>query len=100
MAISREEVLKVGLLSRIKLSEEDVARFASQLSAVLAYVDKLQELDTRGAEPLAHALPLRNVLRPDEPRGSLPPEKAVGGAPDAAGNFFRVPRVLDEGTGA
>jgi aspartyl-tRNA(Asn)/glutamyl-tRNA(Gln) amidotransferase subunit C len=100
MTISREEVLKVGLLSRIKLSDEDVARFAAQLSAVLAYVGKLQELDTRGTEPLAHALPLRNVLRPDEPRDSLPAEKAIGGAPDAADNFFRVPRVLDDGAGA
>jgi aspartyl-tRNA(Asn)/glutamyl-tRNA(Gln) amidotransferase subunit C len=100
MAISRDEVLKVGLLSRIRLSEDEVAKFAAQLSAVLAYVDKLQELDTRQAEPLAHALPLRNVLRPDEPAPSLPPEKAVGGAPDAAGPFFRVPRVLDEGIGA
>jgi aspartyl-tRNA(Asn)/glutamyl-tRNA(Gln) amidotransferase subunit C len=100
MAISKDEVLKVGLLSRIRLSGEEVEKFSSQLSAILDYVDKLRHLDTREVEPLAHALPIHNVLRKDEPRDSLPPEKAVGGAPDAAGDFFRVPRVLDEGEGA
>ena len=100
MAISKDEVLKVGLLSRIRLSGEEVEKFSSQLSAILDYVDKLRRLDTREVEPLAHALPIHNVLRKDEPRDSLSPEKAVGGAPDAAGDFFRVPRVLDEGEGA
>ncbi len=100
MALSREEVLKAGTLSRIRLSEEDVARFASQLSDVLGYVDKLRELDTRGVEPLAHALPIHNVLRPDEPREGLTPEQALAGAPESAGDCFRVPRVIDDGTGA
>jgi aspartyl-tRNA(Asn)/glutamyl-tRNA(Gln) amidotransferase subunit C len=100
MAISRDEVLKVATLSRIRLSDAEVDRLASQLSSILAYVEKLGELDTDAVEPLAHPLPLRNVLRPDEPKPSLSPQDAVGGAPDAADNFFRVPRVLDDGTGA
>ncbi len=101
MSISKDEVLKVGLLGRIKLSEAEVERFSSQLSAILGYVERLGELDTGEVEPLAHALPIRNVLRPDEPRESLGPEEAVGGAPDSAeGNLFRVPRVIDDGTSA
>jgi len=100
MALSKEAVLKVGTLSRIHLSEEDVARFASQLSDVLGYVDKLRELDTSGVEPLAHALAIHNVLRPDEPREGLTPEQALAGAPESVGDFFRVPRVVDDGTGA
>ena len=100
MALSKDEVLKVGTLSRIRLSDDEVARFSSQLSAILGYVDKLRELDTRGVEPLAHALPIHNVLRPDEPRPGLQPEQALGGAPEASGDFFRVPRVLDEEAGA
>ena len=99
MAISNDEVLKVGLLSRIRLSDAEVETFAQQLSSILDYVDKLQELDTSRAEPLAHPLPITNVLRKDEPGRSLPPEKAVGGAPDAEGDFFRVPRVIDEDAG-
>jgi aspartyl-tRNA(Asn)/glutamyl-tRNA(Gln) amidotransferase subunit C len=100
MALSRNEVLKVGTLSRIRLPDAEVERFSSQLSAILDYVDKLRELDTRGVEPLAHALPIRNVLRPDEPRPGLTPEQALAGAPESDGSFFRVPRVLDEGASA
>jgi len=100
MALSKQEVLKVGTLSRIRLTEAEVEKFGTQLSAILGYVDKLRELDTRNVEPLAHALPIHNVLRPDEPRPSLTPEEALGGAPETAGDFFRVPRVLDEGTSA
>ena len=63
-------------------------------------MDKLRELDTANVEPLAHALAIQNVLRPDEPRRSLSPEQALAGAPEADGDFFRVPRVLDEGASA
>jgi aspartyl-tRNA(Asn)/glutamyl-tRNA(Gln) amidotransferase subunit C len=100
MALSSKEVLKVGTLSRIRLTPEEVEKFSSQLSGILDYVDKLRELDTQGVEPLAHALPIHNVLRPDEPRPGLTPEQALAGAPQADGDFFRVPRVLDEGAGA
>jgi len=100
MPLSKEQVLKVGTLSRIRLTDEEVDRFASQLSSILDYVGKLGELDTDATEPLAHALPIHNVLRKDEPRESLAPEQALGGAPDATDGFFRVPRVIDDGTGA
>jgi len=100
MALSSKEVLKVGTLSRIRLTPEEVEKFSSQLSGILDYVDKLRELDTQGVEPLAHALPIHNVLRPDEPRPGLTPEQALAGAPQADGDFFRVPRVLDEGASA
>ena len=100
MALSKEEVLKVGTLSRIRLSDAEVERFSSQLSGILGYVDKLRELDTADVEPLTHALPIHNVLRSDDPRPSLTPEQALAGAPESDGDFFRVPRILDDGTGA
>jgi len=100
MPLSKEEVLKVGTLSRIRLTDEEVNRFASQLSSILEYVGKLTELDTDDTEPLAHALPIHNILRKDEPREGLTPEQALGGAPEATDGFFRVPRVIDDGTGA
>jgi len=96
MALSREEVLKVATLSRIRLSDAEVERFAGQLSAILEYVDQLRGLDTDCVEPLTHALPIHNVLRPDEPRPGLAPDQALGGAPERAGDCFKVPRVLDE----
>jgi aspartyl-tRNA(Asn)/glutamyl-tRNA(Gln) amidotransferase subunit C len=100
MALTRDEVLKVGRLGRIHLSDDEVERIASQLSSILEYVDKLRELDTRGVEPQTHALPLKNVLRPDEPRPGLTAEQALANAPQSDGDFFRVPRVLDEEAGA
>ena len=100
MALSAQEVLKVGTLSRISLTPKEIAKFSSQLSSILEYVDKLRELDTRGVEPLAHALALHNVLREDEPGPGLTPEQALSGAPQSDGDFFRVPRVLDEGASA
>jgi aspartyl-tRNA(Asn)/glutamyl-tRNA(Gln) amidotransferase subunit C len=100
MALSKQEVLKVGTLSRIRLSDAEVDRFASQLSGILGYVDKLRELDTAGVEPLAHALPIHNVLRSDDVRPGLTTEQALAAAPESDGDFFRVPRVIDDGTGA
>jgi aspartyl-tRNA(Asn)/glutamyl-tRNA(Gln) amidotransferase subunit C len=100
MALTRQEVLKVGTLSRIRLTGEEVEKFSSQLSAILGYVDQLRDLDTENVEPLAHALPIQNVLREDQPRPGLAPEQALAGAPEADGDFFRVPRVLDEGASA
>ncbi|MFO8014953.1 MAG: Asp-tRNA(Asn)/Glu-tRNA(Gln) amidotransferase subunit GatC [Phycisphaerae bacterium] len=100
MGLSPEDVLHVAHLGRIHLSDEDVAKFADQLSSIVDYVNQLGELDTGGVEPLAHALPLRNVLRPDVPRPGLSNEEALGGAPDAAGGCFRVPRVIDDGSSA
>ena len=79
MALTRQEVLKVATLSRIRLSDGEEERFASQLSGILGYVNKLRQLDTEGVEPLAHALPIHNVLRKDEPRAGLSPEEALAG---------------------
>ncbi len=100
MGLTRDEVLHVARLARVHLDEAEVERLADQLSSIVDYVNQLEALPTEGVEPLAHALPLTNVLRPDEPRPGLSTDDALSGAPDAAGPFFRVPRVLDEGTSA
>ena len=91
MAISRQEVLKVGTLSRISLSGVEVDRFASQLSDILGYVDKLAELDTEGVEPLAHALDQSNVLREDEPR---PGSCEIADGSGVSGRARRLPQRL------
>lgn len=98
--ISRAQVEATARLARIVLSEEEIAGFTTQLGAILAYMETLGELDTADVEPLAHVLPLKNVLRPDEARPSIGPDLAVREAPDAANGFFRVPKVLGEGGGA
>jgi len=95
MTLTPEQVAHVALLARLELGPADLERFARQLSAILDYVDQLQQVDTAGVEPLAHPLPLRNVFRPDDPRPSLPVDEALANAPDRQGDFFAVPAVLE-----
>ena len=91
MAITREQVLHVARLARLALSEEEVARFQEQLSAILEAVGKVSELDLEGVEPTSHPLDLVNVFAEDEPRPSLPLEEALANAPDPEDGFFGVP---------
>jgi len=91
MAISRDEVLHVARLARLELSEDELSRFAEQLSAILEAVGKVSELDLEGVEPTAHPLDLVNVWADDEPRPCLPVEAALANAPDREDGSFRVP---------
>ena len=99
-AISRDHVRKTAQLGRILHTEAEVDSFTSQLAAILSYMEKLNEPDTDAVEPLAHVLPLKNVLRPDAPAPSLGSELAVREAPQHRDGFFKVPKVLGEGGGA
>ena len=93
--IAPEQVRQIARLSRIKLSPSEVERFAGQLSAILAYVDQLNELDTGAVEPTTHPLRFSNIFRPDQVQPSLSSEQALANAPQTHGNFFAVPKVLE-----
>ena len=95
MPIDRSVVQKTAALARIELTSEELIRAESQLGAILGYVDQLARLDVTGVEPLTHAGDFANVFRPDEPRPSLPSEAALRNAPDKAGPFFVVPKVVE-----
>ena len=94
--IDENMVRHVATLARLKLSDAEVARFVDELSAILGYIDQLNEVDTSDVAPTFHALPVVNVLREDELGESLPVAAALANAPDRWGDFFRVPRVLDQ----
>ena len=94
--ISRQDVQHVARLARLHLTEDEVERMREQLDAILAYIDKLRELDVEGVEPTAHAVPLVNVMRDDQVTPCLPQEQALANAPDRAGEFFRVPRIIED----
>ncbi|MHC4271393.1 MAG: Asp-tRNA(Asn)/Glu-tRNA(Gln) amidotransferase subunit GatC [Planctomycetota bacterium] len=96
--INKSQVEKIAKLSRLKLTAQEVEEFTGQLSAIIDYVEKMNELDTANVEPLAHCLPIHNVFRLDEPKGSLGTEKVLSNAPQTDGDFFKVPKILDEGT--
>jgi aspartyl-tRNA(Asn)/glutamyl-tRNA(Gln) amidotransferase subunit C len=91
MAITREDVLHVAHLARLDLTEEEVARFQEQLSAILEAVGKVQQLDLEGVPPTSHPLDLVNVWRDDEPRASWPRAETIALAPDEEGGQYRVP---------
>ncbi len=94
--IERKDVEHVARLSRLHLADEELERMRAQLDKILTYIDKLRQLDVEGVEPTSHAVPLVNVMRDDEPRPCLPQADALANAPDRAGEFFRVPRIIED----
>ena len=98
--IDQAQVKKVARLSRLELTESEIEEFTGQLSAILDYVEKINELDTTDVEPMAHCLPISNVFRHDCVRESLGTEKALANAPQRDGKFFKVPKILDDSSGA
>lgn len=97
--IDKLQVRKVAKLARLDLTDAEVDEFSSQLSAIIEYVEKMNQLDTAGVQPLAHCLPVSNVLRQDIVKESLGTEKTLANAPDRDDNFFKVPKILDENNG-
>jgi aspartyl-tRNA(Asn)/glutamyl-tRNA(Gln) amidotransferase subunit C len=89
--ISRDEVLHVARLARLELTEDEVARFQEQLSAILDAVSKVSELDLGDVPPTAHPLEIANTWAEDEPRPCLPLDDVFRNAPDRDGDYFRVP---------
>jgi aspartyl-tRNA(Asn)/glutamyl-tRNA(Gln) amidotransferase subunit C len=97
MSLSLDEVRRIASLARLKLSPEEEARFAGQLSAILGYVEELKALDVSDVEPMTHALAAGDAaaLRPDEVLPSLGAEVAVAEAPARTGTYFQVPRIIE-----
>jgi aspartyl-tRNA(Asn)/glutamyl-tRNA(Gln) amidotransferase subunit C len=94
--IDEKQVRQVTKLSRLKLSDGQIHEFSTQLSAILGYIEKLNELDTSKVEPLAHCLPVHNVFRADKVMPSLGTEKVLANSPQHDEAFFLVPKILEE----
>lgn len=95
MALTINEVKKIAFLARLRLTPEEEARYAEQLSAILDYAQRLQEIDTSHIPPTASVLPLNAPLREDESRPSIPRERILSNASSKEEGMFRVPPVLD-----
>jgi aspartyl-tRNA(Asn)/glutamyl-tRNA(Gln) amidotransferase subunit C len=89
--ISRDQVLHVARLARLRIEEQEIDRMSRELSSVLGHIEKISELDLDGVPPTSHVIDVENVLRPDDPRPSWPVERALEAAPDPADGGFRVP---------
>ena len=96
MSISRQDVEKVALLARLKLSEAELSTMTEQLAQIVGYVDQLAEVDTTHIEPMAHAIELSNVFRGDMVTKSLPRDEALANAPHHDDRGYLVPAVLGE----
>ena len=95
MSDSEFDIKYVANLARIALTPEEEARLGSQLGDILGYVKKLEELDVSDVEPMAHAVPLDNVLRADEVQPSITNEEALANAPKKANGLFVVPTIVE-----
>ena len=94
--ISRQDVLHVARLARLRLTEAELERFTEQLAAVLDHAADVASLDTAGVPPTAHPLELQNVLRDDVPQPSLDRDEVLAQAPAVEDGRFAVPRILGE----
>jgi aspartyl-tRNA(Asn)/glutamyl-tRNA(Gln) amidotransferase subunit C len=94
--IGSEQVAYVARLARLELSDDELTQFTGQLASVLTYAAEIAELDVGDLEPMAHPLPLHNVLRDDEPQPTLDRDTVLAEAPAAEDRRFRVPRILGD----
>ena len=94
MRITPEQVQHVARLARLEIDGDAVQKLAEQLATILDYVNKLEEVDTRGVSPTSHAIALTNAFRDDVVRASLPREEALENAPSREAGSFVVPKVI------
>ena len=96
MAITREEVLHVARLARLSMSAAEADRMREQLGNILAYIRQLDLVDTAGVVPTSHAVEMETPLRGDTVHPFGDKEEILKNAPDREGDFFRVPRILED----
>ena len=94
--LSIDEVRHVAKLARLRLDDEQLARYRSQLASVLEHIAKLNELDVEGVEPMAHPSDITNRLAEDEVTPPMPVETLLANAPATEDHFLAVPKVLDD----
>ena len=94
MAITKAEVEKIAKLAKLKFSEIEKEKLTEELARIIAYVEKLNELDLENVTPTSHVLNLKNVMRDDEASSWLTQEEALKNAPARHGGFFSVPKVI------
>ncbi|MCH6555922.1 MAG: Asp-tRNA(Asn)/Glu-tRNA(Gln) amidotransferase subunit GatC [Chloroflexi bacterium] len=95
MPLTPEEVRYNARLARVGLSDDEVSRFQNQLSQILDYFERLQEVDTENVPPTAHTLAMHNVMRDDEPHPSIDKEEVLANAPQREEDLFRVRAILE-----
>ena len=93
--IDLEDVQHIANLARLTFDEQEMESYQYQLSRILDYIEKLNQLDTEGVPPTSHVIPIRNVMKPDEKRDLFQREDIIANAPSAEQGYFEVPKVID-----
>jgi aspartyl-tRNA(Asn)/glutamyl-tRNA(Gln) amidotransferase subunit C len=88
-------ILKLEKLARLELSESERSNLRKDLESILAMIEKLEEVDTRGLEPLLHIVERQNTLRDDFVQNQLSQEQALINAPQKESPYFKVPKVIE-----
>jgi aspartyl-tRNA(Asn)/glutamyl-tRNA(Gln) amidotransferase subunit C len=91
--ISTDDVKHVAKLARLELTEDEINKYSKQLGDILKYVEKMNEVDTTGVEPMPHAIPVYNVMREDVVKYEETKEELMANAPFEEDGFFRVPKI-------
>ncbi|NCS89368.1 MAG: asparaginyl/glutamyl-tRNA amidotransferase subunit C [Ignavibacteria bacterium CG2_30_36_16] len=94
MSVTKKEVEHIAELARLKFSDEELESYTEELNQILAYVEKLNELDTENVEPLSYPIENENTLRKDETKECVTQKEALKNAPRADDKFFKVPKVI------
>ena len=94
--IDRKDVEHVARLTRLALTDAELERMRGQLNSILAHLDTLRAVPTEGVEPTSHAVDVVNVMRDDEVEPCLSQDSVLANAPDPSGEFFRVPRIIED----
>jgi len=95
MAVDRATVAKIAKLARIRVPEQDLDALAGELSNILTWIEQLSELDTTGVAPMTSVVAVELPRRADKVTDGGYPDKVVANAPEAAQNFFAVPKVIE-----
>lgn len=95
MAVTIKDVEHIAKLAKLEFTDEEKSKFTDQFNEILAFMEKLNELDTSNVEPLSHVIDLQNVFREDSVKPSLSTEEALKNAPSKTEQFFKVPKVID-----
>lgn len=95
MTINIKDVEQVANLARLSFTEQEKQDFAEKLTAIVGYMEKLNEVNVEGVEPTYHVLPLLNILREDEVQPSMERDKVLSNAPDPQQGCFKVPKIME-----
>ncbi len=94
--IEKKDIQYVAKLANLKIEDDDIDVFTRQISDILEYVEKLDELDTDDVVPTAYTVPMKNVMREDKAEPSMDRDKILSNAPDKKEGQYRVPKIISD----